>query len=60
MGYKAPASVMDGCIHLIQPGKRIFIPRFLKKDWCSNDFWASLYLPNNLYQRAWAATNRRR
>jgi len=23
----------------VQPGKRIFIPRFLKKGWRSNDFW---------------------
>jgi len=45
MGYKAPASVMDGCIHLIQPGGRIFIPRFSKKGWRNNDFSVSLYLP---------------
>jgi hypothetical protein len=29
----------------VQPGKRIFIPRFLKKVWRSNDFWVSLHLP---------------
>ena len=29
----------------VQPCRRIFIPRFSKKDWRSNDFWVSLHLP---------------
>jgi hypothetical protein len=38
----------------LQPRRRIFIPRFSKKGWRSNDFWVSLYLPRIFYQRAWA------
>jgi hypothetical protein len=29
----------------VQPGNRIFIPRFSKKVWRGNDFCVSLYLP---------------
>jgi len=27
----------------VQPGKRIFIPRFLKKGWRNNDFWVGMH-----------------
>jgi len=30
LGYKAPALVVHGCIHLIQPAHSHFIPQFLK------------------------------
>jgi hypothetical protein len=44
----------------VQPGGRIFIPRFLKKAGGSNDFWVSLYLPIIFTSVPGTATNRRR
>jgi hypothetical protein len=37
----------------VQPGGRIFIPRFFKKSWQQRFFGVAL-LADNLYQRAWA------